>query len=187
MAHLRRKGEWLDEASEPTTTDDPLLLEEPALASVYQASLRGRIFMGERHGFKVVRIQGASASGGSYKRGVSGNAFNFYAGVLIEFKYPKQLEKLLRSMFRLPLANDRLEILPGGDVLLRLKRPYSDGTTHLRFTPTGNSENRYSKTRGSDSQTAKSPGSLSWGVYAQCPVEKRGGGESTQIQKRGGE
>ena len=64
MSHLRRKGEWIDEASEPTTMDDALLLEEPALASVQRASLRGRIFMGERHGFKVVRIQGAAASGG---------------------------------------------------------------------------------------------------------------------------
>ena len=76
VSHLRRKREWIDEESTPTAMDDPLLLEEPALASVYQASLRGRIFMGERHGFKVVRIQGTAASGGGYKRGVSGNAFN---------------------------------------------------------------------------------------------------------------
>ena len=56
----------------------------------------------------------------------------------IESKSRKQLEKLLRYMFRPPLANDRLEIFPGGDVLLCLKRSYSDGTTHLRFTPTAN-------------------------------------------------
>jgi len=84
--------------------------------------------MGKCHGFKVVRIQGAAASGGGYKRGVSGNSFNLHAGVLILAHSRKQLEKLLRYMFRPPLANDRLEILPGGDVLLRLKRPYSDGT-----------------------------------------------------------
>ena len=59
--------------------------------------------------------------------------------------------------------------------------------THLRFTPTANSENRYLETRGSDSQTAKSPGSLPWGVCTQCPVEKRGGGQSTESQKRGGD
>ncbi len=90
-------------------------------------------------------------------------------------------------MFRPTLANDRLEILRGGDVLLRLKRPYSDGTTHLRFTPTANSENRYRETRGPDSQTAKSLGSSPWGVYAQCPSKEKGGGESTESPKRGGE
>ena len=143
MAHLRRKGEWIDEESAPTAMDDPLLLEEPALASVYQASLRGRIFMGERHGFKVVRIQGTAASGGGYKRGVSGNQFNLHAGVLSNANPESNLRSCCVTCSAPSLANDRLEILPGGDVLLRLKRPYSDGTTHLRFTPTANSENRY--------------------------------------------
>jgi hypothetical protein len=45
------------------------------------------------------------------------------------------LERLCRYIARPPLAHDRLERLPDGRVALRLKRPFSDGSTHVIFTP----------------------------------------------------
>ena len=46
VSHFRRKGEWIND--EPSTGENPLCLEEPAQAKVYQASLLGQIFMGSQ-------------------------------------------------------------------------------------------------------------------------------------------
>jgi hypothetical protein len=45
------------------------------------------------------------------------------------------LEQLCRYLLRPPLAEDRLRRLADGRVRLELKRPWSDGTTHLFFEP----------------------------------------------------
>ena len=47
-----------------------------------------------------------------------------------------RLEHLCRYLLRPALAADRLTRLPDGGLLLRLKKRWSDGTTHLRLTPT---------------------------------------------------
>jgi hypothetical protein len=44
------------------------------------------------------------------------------------------LERLLTYVSRGPLSNSRLEILKNGDIKVKLKTPYSDGTTHVQFT-----------------------------------------------------
>jgi len=132
-------------------------------------------------------IQGAATSEGGYRRCVSGNAFNLHAGVLSNANPESNLRSCCVTCSAPPLANDRLEILVGGDLLLRLKSPYSEGTTHLRFTPTAKSENPCPKTCGCDSQTAKSSRLLPWGVYTQCPAQKYYGCKITQIEKRKGE
>ena len=45
------------------------------------------------------------------------------------------LERLARYVCRPPLAKARLSRGPEGEVVLGLKRAWSDGTTELRFTP----------------------------------------------------
>ena len=45
------------------------------------------------------------------------------------------LERLCRYILRPPLANDRLKWTRDGRVSVRLKRPWSDGTTHLVLPP----------------------------------------------------
>jgi hypothetical protein len=42
---------------------------------------------------------------------------------------------LCRYILRPPLANDRLHILPDGNVKLEFKRPWSDGTTSIELSP----------------------------------------------------
>ena len=41
---------------------------------------------------------------------------------------------LCRYITRPAVAEERLELQPSGDILLRLKTPYSDGTSHLLFS-----------------------------------------------------
>jgi len=45
------------------------------------------------------------------------------------------LRKLVEYISRGPLSHERLEITESGQVKLKLKTAYSDGTSHLLFTP----------------------------------------------------
>ena len=46
-----------------------------------------------------------------------------------------KLEQLCRYITRPAIANERLKINSNGDVVLQLKSPYKDGTTHLVLSP----------------------------------------------------
>jgi len=47
-----------------------------------------------------------------------------------------RLEHLCRYVLRPPIAQERLELTSDGKVLLRLRRPWHDGTRAIRFEPT---------------------------------------------------
>jgi hypothetical protein len=49
--------------------------------------------------------------------------------------YERSFERLLRYAARPPLSNERLSFLPDGRLLYRLKRRWSDGTTHVIYEP----------------------------------------------------
>jgi hypothetical protein len=60
-----------------------------------------------------------------------------------------RLSQLIQYMARGPFSNDRLEILPSGNIKFQLKTPYPNGVTHLLFTP----PRIPGETHGSDSPT----------------------------------
>ncbi len=66
----------------------------------------------------------------------------------------KKLEQLCRYITRPAIANERLKFNSAGDVVLRLKSPYQDGTTHIVMSPLWSSCNGWS-TYGSFSQQLK--------------------------------
>ncbi len=47
----------------------------------------------------------------------------------------KKLEHLCRYITRPAIANERLKRNRAGDVVLQLKTPYQDGTTHIVMSP----------------------------------------------------
>jgi hypothetical protein len=47
----------------------------------------------------------------------------------------KKLEHLCRYITRPPIANERLALNRAGQVVLTLKTPYRDGTTHIVVSP----------------------------------------------------
>jgi len=65
----------------------------------------------------------------------SQDGFDLEAGVRVRADQRHRLERLCRYVLRPPLADERLRLLDNGDVLLALERRWSDGTTHLRFSP----------------------------------------------------
>ncbi len=46
-----------------------------------------------------------------------------------------KLRRLIEYVARPPFANDRISLTRNGDVTLKLKKPFNDGTTHIVFTP----------------------------------------------------
>ena len=61
-------------------------------------------------------------------------------GVSCETSLPRSIRRwaprrLCRYVLRPPVTGDRLSLDTDGQVLLQLRHPWADGTTHLRFAP----------------------------------------------------
>ena len=63
------------------------------------------------------------------------NGFSLHANTSTNTLARDSLRKLVEYISRGPLSNERLEITESGQVKLKLKTAYSDGTSHLLFTP----------------------------------------------------
>lgn len=135
---LARRG-VVDDLGDGSGVD--LWLEaEPVLANIAAASVQGRRALGERAGAAVVRC---GASPAQSMRGPSGlgpcharwHGFDLHAAVVIPARDRARLERLCRYALRPPLAQDRLHLTSEGRVVLDLRRPWTDGTTHLVFDP----------------------------------------------------
>ncbi|MSQ71678.1 MAG: hypothetical protein EXR27_10395 [Betaproteobacteria bacterium] len=63
------------------------------------------------------------------------HGFSLRAGVRCGEDRRKELERLCRTITRPALANERIMRNTAGDVVLQLKSPWRDATTHIRMTP----------------------------------------------------
>ncbi|WP_428142312.1 transposase [Bradyrhizobium sp.] len=63
--------------------------------------------------------------------------FSLHAGVRCAAHQRKELERLCRYITRPAIANERLKRDGAGNVVLQLKSPWRDGTTHIVMTPLG--------------------------------------------------
>jgi hypothetical protein len=118
---------------------DALRRDEPLLTELYSASISGRVATGPRAGKRIVRVgDGPDSENAVMKPGyccalVEG--FSIHAGVCVPARDRVRLERLLRYAARPALSNERLSLLPDGRLLYRLKRRWSDGTTHVVYEP----------------------------------------------------
>jgi hypothetical protein len=117
---------------------DPLADDNPTLANLYSASMAYYIYLGPRAGQKVIRIGYDPYEEYAISRG-KGHAhiegFDLHAGEAIRAGDTERLERLLRYVLRPPVAQDRLKLQEDGRILLELKNPWKNGTTHLLFEP----------------------------------------------------
>ena len=58
-----------------------------------------------------------------------------HAAVRVEAHERKRLEQLCRTITRPALADERVQLNDAGQVELKLKTPWRDGTTHLVMSP----------------------------------------------------
>jgi DNA-directed RNA polymerase subunit RPC12/RpoP len=124
--------------------DDPLVQDTPGLSACYQGAVTQRVALGPGRGRPVMKL-GQSlqdhlasapdrlARGGLLCAQVDG--FDLHGRVAFGPTQRARIEQLVRYCARPPLAEGRLTKLPDGHYLLRLKTPWRDGTTHLRFEP----------------------------------------------------
>ena len=63
------------------------------------------------------------------------NGFSLHAAVRCAANERKALEQLCRYLTRPALANERVQTNAAGQVVLKLKTAWRDGTTHLVMSP----------------------------------------------------
>jgi hypothetical protein len=117
--------------------EDALARDEPLLAVLAAASLRGRSASGPNAGERWRRLgdrvepadgnDDPEASPSTPQHG----GMSLHATVGVPARDRRRLERLCRYAARPPLANERLEELPDGRLALRLKTRWRDGTTHI--------------------------------------------------------
>jgi len=61
--------------------------------------------------------------------------FSLHGAVAVSAKKRDRLEKLIRYVARPSVALSRMSATSHGDIRITLKKPFSDGTTHIVFTP----------------------------------------------------
>ncbi len=118
------------------TSADPLSDEEPVLAALTAASVRGIIATGERAGQRLRRALQDPATGvrtAPWCFALRG--FSLHAATRIAGPDRRWLERLCRYVARPALASGRLRILDSEHLSFALKTPWSDGTSHHILSP----------------------------------------------------
>lgn len=116
---------------------DEGVLHEDLLGGLQAASMQGRIAVGPRAGWQVLRVGGEEVRVPHLGQGLCADSegYNLHAGVHVPAGQRERLESLCRYLLRPAFAQERLSLLSDGRVMVRLKRPYSDGTRALVFEP----------------------------------------------------
>jgi len=111
---------------------------EPVLAGVAAASVQGRVALGPRAGQRLRRRGFRREETADWPIGpchARQDGFDLQAAVRIPAGHRDRLQRICTYVLRPPVPADRLQLTSDGQVLLELKRRWSDGTTHLVFDP----------------------------------------------------
>jgi hypothetical protein len=137
---LKRRG--LTDDGDPTEVD-PLFVDQPFLAALAGASVRGHIATGRRAGQTVLRFgdridpedMEPRTEDALPARCARVAGLSVHANVAVPARDRRRLERLCRYVARPPLSGERLSRLDDGRLLYRLKKRWSDGTTAMVFEP----------------------------------------------------
>ena len=105
---------------------------------IISASITYRLAFGPNAGKKALTLQAVPVSDGQARQAdlVSKQAgFSLHAGVACKSNQRKKLERLCRYVARPAIAEQRLSLAANGNVLVALKTPYDDGTSHVVLSP----------------------------------------------------
>ncbi len=135
MQMLTRQGHLVEEQGMTYLAD--IGMDTP-LRSLQAAACTYRIAFGPRAGQKVLSVR--TVAGGEEKATAAGpcaeaHGFSLHSGVRTGAHQRGRLERLCRYITRPALANERLSRNGTGQVVLELKSPWRDGTTHIVMSP----------------------------------------------------
>ncbi|MDX2022596.1 MAG: transposase [Deltaproteobacteria bacterium] len=116
---------------------DAVGVREPAMVAMAAASLRRMVATGSRRGLPIRRLKSGQTPVARFlgKTCAEVEGFNIHTNVRVAANDRVGLEALCRYIARPPLSDDRLQEREDGSLSLRLKRAWSDGTTHLLLSP----------------------------------------------------
>ena len=110
--------------------------DEDSLLPLQAASVNYRIAVGPEAGKKVFALQTLPAKDEQhYGQLAQINGFSLHAGVFADSHQADKLERLCRYIARPAISEQRLSLTDSGKVRYELKTPYSNGTTHVFFSP----------------------------------------------------
>jgi len=135
MKVLTRHGALIEEEGMTYLAD---IESDVALAPLQSAACTYRIALGPRAGqklltLKTVATQNLEQSG--QECCVNAHSFSLHAGVRCAMNQRNKLERLCRYITRSAIADECLARNKDGQIVLTLKAPYRDGTTHIVLSP----------------------------------------------------
>ena len=134
MKRLTRRGVLIEEQGQTYMADsDGDSDEARVLRPLQAAACTYRIAFGPRAGQKVLTVQGAMPKESGFNQTLCADidGFSLHAAVRCGADDRQALEQLCRYITRPALANERVQTNAAGQVVLKLKTPWRDGTTHL--------------------------------------------------------
>jgi hypothetical protein len=138
MKPLTRRGVLVEEQGQTYLADNDGDSDEArVLRPLQAATCTYRIAFGPRAGQKVLTVQGAKPRDTHFKHNLCADidGFSLHAAVRCGADDRQALEQLCRYITRPALADERVQTNAAGQVVLKLKPPWRDGTTHLVISP----------------------------------------------------
>jgi hypothetical protein len=138
MKMLTRRGVLVEDMGQTYLAEPDADGEEArTLRPLQAAAITYRIAFGPRAGQKVLTLRGAMPREDSARQPLCADidGFSLHAAVRVEAHDRKRLEQLCRYITRPALSDERVQLNDAGQVELKLKTPWRDGTTHLVLSP----------------------------------------------------
>jgi len=170
------------------------------LRPLQAAACAYRIAFGPRAGQKVLTVQGAMPRDGDFKQTLCANiqVFSLHAAMRCGADDRQALEQLCRYITRPALAKERVQTNAAGQVVLKHKTAWRDGTTHPAPVAAG----VHAEPGGPGAQTQAAPDSLwcphnfaarsertpasrAWRTGTQRQAARAGGAAGTRTTRAG--
>jgi Putative transposase len=138
MKLLTRRGVLVEEEGSTYMADNDGDSDEArTLRPLQAAACTYRIAFGPRVGQKVLTVQGVMPRETDFKQALCADidGFSLHAAVRCGADGRQGQEQLCRCLNRPALANERVQTNAAGQVVLKLKTPWRDRTTHLVMSP----------------------------------------------------
>ena len=112
--------------------------EEDAMGAIVGASITYRLAFGPNAGRKALTLQTVPVRTEQRKGDdliTKQAGFSLHAGIACKSHQRTKLERLCRYITRPAIAERRLSLANNGNVVIALKTPYDDGTSHVVLSP----------------------------------------------------
>jgi len=175
MTLLTRRGVLVEDMGQTWLAEPQAEGEEArTLRPLQAAAVTYRIAFGPRAGQKVLTLRGAVPREATARQPLCADidGFSLHAAVRVEAHDRKRLEQLCRTITRPALSDERVQLNAAGQVELKLKTPWRDGTTHLVMSPL-----EFMQRLAARATEGRPSGTRAAAAAASHPVPRRAGPE----------